>query len=95
MKSQTVKGINIRGVSETQAESQTVLDSFTKWGLQRRATLGTVHNTKLQLTSHYVLDRMRLVRSLLGCSRTSRKSSIYATATVADSSVVTALLVNH
>jgi len=36
-----------------------------------------------------------LVRSLLGCSRTSRKSQTYATATVAESSVVTALFVNR
>jgi hypothetical protein len=64
------------------------------------AALGPVHNTELQLTSAYVLGRMSctemgLVRSLLGCSRTSRKSSTYAPATVAESSVVTALLVKR
>jgi len=58
-----------------------------------RAALGSVHNTELQLTSAYVLGRMSctemgLVQSLLGCSRTSRKSLTYATATVADSSAL-------
>jgi len=65
------------------------------------AASGPVHNTELQLTSAYVLGRtscteMGLVRSLLGCSRTSRKSL------TCDSdcrrqlpSVVTALLANR
>jgi len=59
------------------------------------AASGPVHNTELQLTSAYVLGRMSctemgLIRSLLGCSRTSRKNLTYATATV-----VTALLVDR
>jgi hypothetical protein len=64
------------------------------------AALGPVHNKELQLTSDYGLGRMSctemgLVRSSVGCSRTSRKSSIYTTVTVAKSSVVTGLLVNR